>query len=333
MKSWIALATMIVCLLALPTSRLHAAESQKILLAHGAINNFVAPLWLAKDQGIFRKYGLDVDLVFIIAGRAAQAMLAGQVPVAMVGATHVTNAVTAGGDLTMILGLQTSLNYFFMGRSSLKSAEELKGKKVAIGTPSGSASLATYVALDYLGLNPRRDNVVLLGIGGEAERLAALRSGSVDAASLSPEFGQILASEGFRILVNMQKENIPFQSSGLVVSRSYMNSNSQLVENLAKSIVEGVAFVHKPENKTIVIKTLARNLRMDKPDRLEKAYQQLVSELPKKPCPSMAGIASVLKLMVQHGLNAKAAKLKPEDIADLSLCKKFEDSGFFRSLY
>ena len=333
MKLWIAIATLIGCLLALPAARLQAAESNKILLAHGAINNFVAPLWLAKDQGVFRKYGLDVDLVFIIAGRAAQAMLAGQVPVAMVGATHVTNAVTAGGDLTMILGLQTSLNYLFMGRSSLKSAEELKGKKVAIGTPSGSASLATYVALDFLGLNPRRDNVVLLGIGGEAERLAALRSGSVDAASLSPEFGQILASEGFRVLVDMHKENIPFQSSGLVVSRSFMKTNPQIVENLGRSIVEGVAIVHKPENKTIVIKTLARNLRMDKPDRLEKAYQQLVSELPKKPCPSTEGIASVLKLMVQHGLNAKAAKLKPEDVADLSLCKKFEDSGFFQSLY
>jgi NitT/TauT family transport system substrate-binding protein len=333
MKLWIVIATIIGCLLASPAPRLHAAESKKILLAHGAINNFVAPLWIAKDQGFFRKYGLDVDLVFIIAGRAAQAMLAGQVPVAMVGATHVTNAVTAGGDLTMILGLQNTLNYFFMGRSTITKAADLKGKKVAIGTPSGSASLATYVALDYLGLNPRRDNVVLIGIGGEPERLAALRSGSVEATSLSPEYGQILVSEGFRVLLDMRKEKIPFQSSGLVVSRSYMRSNPQTVENIARSIVEGVAFVHKPENKAAVIKTLARNLRMNKPDRLETAYQQLVTELPKKPCPSTKGIASVLKLMVQHGLNPKAANVKPEDIADWSLCKKFEDSGYFQSLY
>jgi hypothetical protein len=91
--------------------------------------------------------------------------------------------------------------------------------------------------------------------------------------------------------------------------------------------------VHKPANKEVVLKTLARNLRLDKPDRLEKAYEGLVGELPKKPCPTMEGVASVLKLMVQHGLNAKAAQVKPEEIADLSLCKKFEDTGFFRSLY
>jgi hypothetical protein len=83
----------------------------------------------------------------------------------------------------------------------------------------------------------------------------------------------------------------------------------------------------------IVLKTLARNLRLDKPDRLEKAYEGLVGELPKKPCPTMEGVESVLKLMVQHGLNPKAAQVKPEEIADLSLCKKFEETGFFRSLY
>jgi ABC-type nitrate/sulfonate/bicarbonate transport system substrate-binding protein len=126
---------------------------------------------------------------------------------------------------------------------------------------------------------------------------------------------------------------VPFQSACLVVPRSMMKSNPQLVENLAKATVEGAAFVHRPANKEVVLKTLARNLRLDKPDRLEKAYEGLVGELPKKPCPTMEGVASVLKLMVQHGLNAKAAQVKPEEIADLSLCKKFEDTGFFRSLY
>jgi hypothetical protein len=66
---------------------------------------------------------------------------------------------------------------------------------------------------------------------------------------------------------------------------------------------------------------------------VEKAYQGLVAVLPKKPCPSMEGVASMLKLMAQHGLNAKASQVKPEDVGDLSYCKKFEESGFFKSLY
>jgi ABC-type nitrate/sulfonate/bicarbonate transport system substrate-binding protein len=314
-------------------SVLFAAEPTKLLIAHGAISNNVAPLWIAKEQGIFRKYGIEADLVFIIAGRAMQAMLAGQVPVGLVGGTHVLNANTGGGDFTMILGLENRLDYLFFARPTIKSAEDLKGKKVAIGTPAGSASLATYVALDHLGLVPRRDNIVLLGIGGVPERMGALRSGSVEATSLSPEFGQVVMSEGYRILVDLGKENVPFQSSGLVVPRSLIRTNPQLVENIAKATVEGAAFVHKPANKEIVLRSLGRNLRLDKPERVEKAYEGLVSALPKRPCPSMEGVGSMLKLMAQHGLNAKATQVKPEDIADLSYCKKFEESGFFRNLY
>ncbi|HWO41659.1 MAG TPA: ABC transporter substrate-binding protein [Candidatus Eisenbacteria bacterium] len=324
--------TLSLCL-TMSTSATLAAEGGKILLAHGAISANVAPLWLAKEQGFFRKYGLDVDLVFIIAGRATQAMLAGQVPVGLVGATHVTNAITGGGDLVMILGLQNTLDYLFIARPTIRGPEDLKGRKVAIGTPAGSASLATYVALDHLGLNPRRDNIVLLGIGGVPERLGALRSGSVEATSLSPEFGQIVVSEGYRVLVDTGKENIPFQSSGIVVSRSFMRSNAGLVENLAKAIVEGTAFAHRPANKEIVIKSLARNLRLDKADRLERAYRGLLGELPKRPCPTMDGIASVLRLMAQHGLNPKALLVKPEEVADLSLCRRFEETGFFNLVH
>lgn len=317
-----------------PLSAIWAAEPPtKLLLAQGAISNNVTPLWIAKDQCFFLKYGLDVDLVFIIAGRAAQAMLAGQIAVGLIGATHVTNVITGGGDLTVILGLENRLSYLFIARPSIQSAEELKGKKVAIGTPSGSAALATYVALDYLGLNPRRDNILLLQVGGVPERLAALRAGSVEATSLQPELGQVVTSEGYRILLDMGKENVPFQSSGVVISRKLMKSNPQLVENIAKATLEGVAYIHNPANKKVVEQTIAKYLRLDRPERVERAYQELRKQLPRKPCPTLEGVASVLRLMAQHGLNAKAAQLKPEDVVDMSLCKKLDESGFIDRLY
>ena len=320
-------------LLLAPAVVTYAAEPSKVLLAHGAISNNVAPLWIAKEQGFFKKYGLDVDLVFIIAGRAMQAMLAGQVPIGMVGGTHVLNANTGGGDFAMILGVENRLDYIFVAKPAIKSGEDLKGKKVAIGTPAGSASMAAYVALDHLGLVPRRDNVVLLGIGGVPERMGALRSGSVEATTLSPEFGQVVVSEGYRVLVDLGKDNVPFQSSGIVVPRNLIKSNPQLVENVARATVEGVAFIHKPANKEIVVRSLGRNLRLSGAERLENAYQGLVAALPKKPCPSMEGMASMIKLMAQHGLNPKAAQVKAEDLVDMSYCKRFEDSGFFKSLY
>jgi len=327
------IAVLILAVIAAAGSFSMAAEATKVLIAHGAISNNVEPLWIAKEQGIFRKYGIEAELVFIIAGRAMQAMLAGQVPVGLVGGTHVVNANTGGGDFAMILGLENRLDYLFLAKPTIKSAEDLKGKKVGIGTPAGSASLATYVALDHLGLVPRRDNIVLLGVGGVPERMAALRSGSVDATSLSPEIGQQVLGEGYRVLVDLGKENVQFQSSGLVASRSLIKSNPVLMESIAKAVVEGAAFIHRPANKEIVMKSLARNLRLSKPEQMENAYQGLVTALPTKPCPAVEGMNAVIKLMAQYGINPKAAQLQAEEELDLSFCKRFEDSGFFKSLY
>src|ERR1041385_8050144 len=317
MKIRTRLAAVVILLGAAAPHAWSAEQQTKLFVAQGAISNDVTPMWFAKDRGIFRKYNLDIDNVFIIAGRAAQAMLAGQVPVGLIGATHVTNAVTAGGDLTMVLGMKNRLDYLFVARPTIKSGADLKGKKVGIGTPSGSASLGTYVALDFLGLVPRRDNITLL-------------SGSIDATSLAPEMGPQLKEEGYRILVDEVKENIPFQSAGVVFSRKYMKANPVVVENFAKAIVESVAAIHNPENKRVVEQTIAKNLKLDKSDRAEKAYLDLIAGLPRKPCPSLEGIASVLKLMAQHGINPKAAQLKPEDVADMSLCNKLEETGFMK---
>src|SRR3989304_3987729 len=124
---------------------LYAAEAPaRFPFVYGAMGGDSGPLWIAKEQGFFRKYGLDPQLVFIIAGRAAQAMLSGDTDIGGIAATHVTNAITSGGDITMLLGLETKLDYFLVARPSIKRAEELKGKKIAIGTPSGTASLGAY---------------------------------------------------------------------------------------------------------------------------------------------------------------------------------------------
>ena len=111
-----------------------AAESvSKAIFAYGAINAYMASTWIAKEQGLFRKHNVEVEPVFIIATQAAQAMLAGEVQIGLIGPTHVVNAVAAGGDMVMIMGNQNKVRYQLVAHPSIKRAEDLKGKK------SGSA--------------------------------------------------------------------------------------------------------------------------------------------------------------------------------------------------
>lgn len=310
-----------------------AQTSTKPSVAYGVISNAVTPLWIAQDQGLFRKYGLDPDLIFIIAGTATQAMLAGQVAYGMLAITHVANAVAAGGDLTMVLGFLNTLDYLFVARPSIKSVKELKGKRVAIGTPSGLPSLLTYMVLDHYDLDPQRDNVVLAQIGSVPARLAALRAGSVEATSLPSELAQVIADERYNVLFDAAKEKIPFQSTGLVVSRKLKQTQPQLVENMTKALIEAVVFIHNPANKNQVERTLAKYLKVNKPELIDESYQTLLKLLPRKPCPTTKGTALVLKLMAQYGLNPKAAQLGPDDVLDMSLCSKLDESGFIDRLY
>lgn len=306
-----------------------AAETlPRVVFAYGAINAYATPTWVAQKQGLFHKHGLDVEPVFIIGGRAAQAMLAGEVHVGTYGPSHVINAVVAGGDLVMFMGIQNKVRYVVVVHPSIKRAEDLKGKRFAIGSnPAGLASLAAHVALDHMGLSSRRDNITLLLVGEDPLRLAALRADSVQATLLHPELATMAASQGYHPILDMAALNIPFQSTGLVTRRKLLKSEPQMVERIARANIDAIAYIRNPGNKKTVIQILLEKLRLDKPERAEAAYLELVEDLPRDGCPTVAGVRSILKLMVELGINPKASQLRVEDVLDLSLCQRLGKGG------
>jgi ABC-type nitrate/sulfonate/bicarbonate transport system substrate-binding protein len=295
----------------------------KALFAYGAINAYMESTWIAKEQGFFRKHNVEVEPVFIIATQAAQAMLAGEVPIGLIGPTHVVNAVVAGGDMVMIMGNQNKVRYQLVAHPSIKRPEDLKGKKVGIGASmAGLATLAAIVAMEHVGLNSRRDNITLLPTGAEPLRLAAVKSGVTQATVISPEIANAATSEGFPVLVDMAKLNIPFQASGLVTMRKILRSDPQLIERVGRATVDAIQFIAAPANKTRVIQSLMKNLKISAPEKAETVYGDLVEDLPRSICPTVAGVRSIMKLMVEMGINPKAAQLKVEDVVDLTLCKR-----------
>lgn len=302
-----------------------AAESvSKTLFAYGAINGYMASTWIAKEQGFFRKHNVEVEPVFIIATQAAQAMLAGEVQFGLIGPTHVVNAAIAGGDMVMIMGNQNKVRYQLVAHPSIKRPEDLKGKTVGIGASmAGLATLAAIVALEHLGVNVRRDNITLLPTGAEPLRLAALKSGVTQATVISPEIANAATSEGFPVLVDMAKLNIPFQASGLVTMRRFLRSEPQLVDRMGRATVEAIQFIAAPANKSRVVQSLMKNLKISAREKAESLYGDLVEDLPRSICPTVPGVRSIIKLMAEMGINPKAAQVKAEDVVDLTLCKRW----------
>ena len=216
-----------------------ADAPSKAVFAYGAINAYMTSIWVAREQGFFAKHNVELEPVFIIAARAAQAMLAGEVHVGLIGPTHVANAVAAGGDLVMVMGNQNSVRYQLVVHPSIKRAEDLKGKRVAIGASAGGlASLGAHVALEHLGLNPKRDSITLLLTGEEPVRVAALQSGSAQATLLAPEMTKQIGGQDFAVLVDMGQLNIPFQASGLVTTRKILRNDPVLIERVGRIVGE-----------------------------------------------------------------------------------------------
>jgi ABC-type nitrate/sulfonate/bicarbonate transport system substrate-binding protein len=305
-----------------------ADAPSKAVFAYGAINAYMTSTWVAREQGFFAKHNVELEPVFIIASRAAQAMLAGEVQVGLIGPTHVANAVAAGGDLVMFMGNQNSVRYQLVAHPSIKRAEDLKGKRIAIGASAGGlASLGAHVALEYLGLNAKRDNITLLLTGEEPVRVAALQSGNAQATLLAPEMTRQIGGQGFTVLIDMGQLNIPFQASGMVTTRKLLRSDPLMIERVGRATAEAVQFIRNPANKKSVLQTMVKQLRIATPERAEPFYAQLVEELPRNICPTTSGVRSILKLMADLGINPKTAGMKAEDVIDLGLCKRLGGDG------
>jgi len=300
-----------------------AEPMSKALFAYGAINAYMTSTWIAKEQGFFRKHNVEVQPVFIIATQAAQAMLAGEVQVGLIGPTHVVNAVAAGGDMVMIMGNQNKVRYQLIAHPSIKRAEDLKGKNVGIGASmAGLATLAAIMSLEHLGLNPRRDNITLLPTGPEPSRLAAVKAGTTQATVIAPEISQAAIAEGFPVLVDMAKLNIPFQASGLAVLRKTLRSEPVMIDRVGRATVDAIRFIATPANRNVVVQSIMKNLKISDRERGESVYADLVEDLPRSICPTVPGVRSIMKLMVDLNINPKAAQVKVEDVVDLTLCKR-----------
>ena len=300
-----------------------AEPMSKALFAYGAINAYMTSTWIAKEQEFFRKHNVEVQPVFIIATQAAQAMLAGEVQVGLIGPTHIVNAAAAGGDMVMIMGNQNKVRYQLIAHPSIKRAEDLKGKKVGIGASmAGLATLAAIMSLEHLGLNPRRDNITLLPTGPEPSRLAAVKAGTTQATVIAPEISQAAIAEGFPVLVDMAKLNIPFQASGLAVLRKTLRSEPVMIDRVGRATVDAIRFIATPASRNVVVQSIMKNLKISDRERGESVYADLVEDLPRSICPTVPGVRSIMKLMVDLNINPKAAQVKVEDVVDLTLCKR-----------
>lgn len=303
-------------------------ELEKVVVGHSNIRNDIAALWLPKDLGIFRKNGLDVNVVLITGGvRMTQAILSGSAPMGFTGATLVASAVAGGSDAVLMLGITNRLTYDIWAKPEIKRPEDLRGKNLAVSGFGSSSHVASFLMLQHFKLDENKDKITFLVIGDEPTRAQALIAGRIDATVVDPSVSGPLKEKGFSYLGNLQQLGVPFVNNALVSTRKYLKEQPRTAEAVVRSIVEGNAFMLNPANKPKVTAILAKHLRLEAKEA-EKTYEDLIPKVERKPYPSMEAVKATIQVM---GLkNPKIAALKPDDLVDVSILQKLEQSGVVR---
>ena len=313
-----------------------AAESaterplEKVTIAYSSMSGNMAPLWITHDRGFFRKYGLDVQLVFIESGTTTvQSLVSKDVAFAQMAGAAVVQSHLRGSDVVMIAGVINTLTFKFYVDKNIKQPDQLKGKTVAVTRFGSSTDFALRYALERYGLAPEKD-VAILQAGSMPAIIASLETGKIQGAMLSAPFTLKAKNMGFPLMADLQMLGLEYQHTGLATTQALIKSRPDVVRSAMKAYVEGIHYykTHRAESLAV----LAKYLKTNDTDVLTEVYEDVGLKLTaEKPYPTLRGIGIMLRELA--AANPKTPLARPEDFVDLTFIKELDSSGFIDRLY
>jgi NitT/TauT family transport system substrate-binding protein len=306
------------------------APAEKLRFVYSAIGGSQAAVWIPYEAGIFKKHGLDVELLYVGGGgRAAQVVQSGEVPIGIFTGGAVINSNLAGGDLAVVASAMNAMTFAVMARPEIRRAEELKGKKIGISRFGSATDFGLRYAEERWQLKRQRDFAVLQ-MGGMPELWAALKTGGLEAAVLNAELTIIAKKDGFRELADIAKMGVNFPTSSIVTTRSFIKRNENTVRKFVRAYAEGVHYAKT--QRPFAVQVMKKYLRNDDTALLNELYDlYILQNIPDIPKPSPEAMKTVLEQMGET--DRRAAGLRPEQFIDARFFQELEREGFLQTLW
>jgi NitT/TauT family transport system substrate-binding protein len=282
------------------------------------------------EAGIFRKHGLDVELLYVAGGgRAAQVVQSGEVPIGIFTGGAVVNAALAGGDLVAIASSMNVMTFVVMARPEIRRVEDLKGKKVGVSRFGSATDFGLRYAEERWPVKRQKDFAVIQ-VGGVSDVFAALKSGALDAAVINVELAILARREGLRELADIAKLGINFPTSSIVTSRSFIKRNENTVRKFVRGFVEGVHY--GKTHREFGVQVLKKYLRNDDTVMVNDLYDIYVQQnIPRVPRPSPEALKTAIDQVAETDPRAK--NLRPEQLIDARFFQELDKEGFIQKLW
>ncbi|HEY7556917.1 MAG TPA: ABC transporter substrate-binding protein [Candidatus Binatia bacterium] len=312
-----------------PPALFAAAAPHKAVFSFGGLNERSGVLFVARDAGIFKKHGLDATVVNVRNAQVGMSALAGGETQFHVGSATGTSigAMASGLDLAFIAGLINKLDGTFVVNANIKTPADLKGKRIGVQSMGGGVWMFSMLAFEHWGLNPERDKIQFRIIGDQSVMAQALTQNIIDGAYLGYTFGARLEKQGYRVLADLATLGIPYQGLGVMARRSLIDRAPELPERALRALVESIAYINKPNNKSAVMRTLAKDLRLSQIEDAEPGYEMMQKLFDRRIYPNTAGLQNVIQLLGKT--SEQIRKVKVENIIDDRVVRKLEKEGLF----
>jgi NitT/TauT family transport system substrate-binding protein len=303
-----------------------AQDLKKVRFGYPSLGFRQGHIWVAKEEGIFKKYGLDVEPIFLRGGQLAiQALAGGDPPLMSIG--QVVQAALAGFDLTLIAGVEIYYDSTVFARPEITRLEQLKGKRIGISGYGAATHFAAIILAQHLKFDPDKDWQLVPG-GPDAERIAAISANKIDAGVFNSSTLPIAKRMGLVELVRIPDLKVEVQGNGMATTRSYIKTNRDVVKSALKGYIEGINAIFS--NKPATLKVFSKYMRTNDPEVLETSYQAYVSTTPRRPYPTLKGLQFLLDRLAPTMPQAKTAK--PEQFVDMSFLQELDKEGFFTEM-
>src|SRR5688572_31012177 len=309
----------------------HAASApDKLVGIHSARVMSQSLPWMAQEAGLFKKYNLDFNLVFISSSSiVTAALLGGDAEMTLTGGIgNVIAYVRGSTDVVFVGGVKNVMTQSLVAGGALKKPEDLKGKRIAVSRIGGNTHYFTIQALRRHGLEPNRD-FSFMQSGGDPESVAALMSGNVEAAALTPPSDAKALANGFQYVLYGPDLKIPYAATAFVTKRSVIAKRPQVIGNFMRAMAETAKLMQT--DREFVYKVLGKHLRITDKSVLDSAYNAEIKALEPRLAIKTEAIQATLEEIAPTDPRAK--KVSPEELIDRRYLDELEKSGFFDQLW
>lgn len=290
----------------------------------------MAPMWIAKEAGFFKKQGLDVRLVFIASGPlGTTAILSGDVDVGVIGGFAPIRAIAGGNkNLAMIGQTKNRMTGAIVGKKEIASVQDLKGKRLGIDRIGSNPDMFTQASLARYNIDPLRD-LQYIQLGSIGQGIPALKAGTIDAVSTSTPHDLFAQRLGFKVILDITAMKIPLASTVLLSARNTVERKQADLAKFMRAYAEAIHYFIT--NKEGAIQIVAKYTKVEDREVNGHAIESEWAAVERTLQVDPKGIELILALMSKSMPQGPA--VKTEEFYDPRFTNELRDSGFLKRLW